>query len=287
MRPIQATRTDDDTKAPDGAFFISAVNKFGSVAVPACGLSFDSAPLPCQLDNLDFSPSLKALVESLTGESLPNLMPPGLRNRAEKIREHMWPDLSLDAAAQIEIVRHCHLHQRAPSSLHREWLQGHSPQLLAYLDSIAKSGPPAWRTVAERWRSQASTMEQAGVSSSARVSQYEHMLRALSGMCAIGSIALRKADEEKRAQAELTHRLVGDPDGLTSDKDDDQGGSDGSSGGGQKAKPSAPAAVDEIADDIILTPGEINAMGWGKKAALPNKNSENNKSDLKPGGLVP
>lgn len=46
MTPTPTLTDHDDTKAPDGAFFIIRVNKFGAGAIPAHGLDIDFSELP-------------------------------------------------------------------------------------------------------------------------------------------------------------------------------------------------------------------------------------------------
>lgn len=282
------TDHDDDAKAPNGAFFISRVNKFGSAATPLHGLDIDFSELRPLIEPKPgdaISGNLLVLCHALEGtmKGLPEAMPEPLRKRAEEIRAAMWPELPLDLAATIEIVRHCHLHQRRPSNSRREWLRRESPELLAYLDAIAEGGPTAWRTVADRWLVQASAMDMAGVQVEARVPRYEHMLRALRDMAAIGSIAVRKAEEEQRAAWELARKEAAWRSGQPH-QDDDQGGTaEGGSGGGQKAKPGAPVETEDAAEEVILTAAEIAAMGWGKPAE-PTKDAKEDKNDFTPPG---
>lgn len=287
---MNPTKAINDTKAPTGAFFITRVNKFGSAAAPLHGLDIDFSELPPSAsDGLEVPVALRALAEALTGADLKAAepMPEPLRRRAEEIRAGMWPELSIELAAAIAIVRDCHLHQRRPSNSRREWLAEHSPGLLSYLDTMADGGPAAWRTVQDRWMIQEQAMDLAGVRASARVPRYEHMLRALKDMAAIGSIAVRKAEEEQRAAWEQARRQAADAAGLRPDRDqdEDQGGTaEGGSEGGQKAKPGAPVETEDTAEDVILTPAEITAMGWGKPPAEPSKDGKEDKNDFTPPG---
>lgn len=285
------TKPTDDTKTPDGAFFISRVNKFGAGVSPAHGLDIDFSELPpVMADDLEVPVALRALAEALTGADLKTAepMPEPLRRRAEEIRSGMWPELPIEVAAAIEVIRHCHLHERAPSHSRREWLRGHSAELLAYLNAISGGGSAAWRTVADRWMIQAGAMDLAGVQVSARVPRYEHMLRALRDMAAIGSIAVRKAEEEQRAAWELAHKEAAWRSNPDQHQDEDQGGgAEGGSGGGQKAKPGQPVETEEAAEDVILTAAEIAAMGWGKPAEPTKDAKEDNNDFTPPGGLKP
>lgn len=291
MTPTPTLTDRDDAKAPNGAFFITRVNKFGSAATPLHGLDIDFSELPpSTADDLEIPVALRSLAEALTGADLKTAepMPEPLRRRAEEIRSGMWPELPIEVAAAIEVIRHCHLHERAPSHSRREWLRGHSPELLAYLDAIADGGSAAWRTVADRWMIQAGAMDLAGVRAEARVPRYEHMLRALRDMAAIGSIAVRKAEEEQRAAWELARKEAAWRSGHVNQDDDQGGAAEGGSGGGQKAKPGAPVETDQAAEEVILTAAEIAAMGWGKKPAAPTKEGTEDKNDFTPpGGLKP
>lgn len=293
----QRTRTIEDTKAPDGAFFIGRVNKFGSaVVIPANGLDIDFSPLPPTLaDGLEIPVHLRALGEALTGEDFgaDEPMPHQLRRRAEEIRAGLWPDLPLDLAAAVEVVRHCHLHQRAPTGKRRAWLKGHSPELLAYLDSIAADGSAKWRTVADRWHVQASAMALVGIKPTGRNPRYEHMLRALKEMAAIGAIALKAAEEDERAEWELARKQLAAELGLKPTNDEDQGGgggAEGGSGGGQKSRPGE-QAEDIPADEApILSAEDIAELGWGpkKSPATPVKETEEPSPDYTPpGGFRP
>lgn len=280
---------DDDTKAPDGAFFIGCVNKFGGGAIPAHGLDIDFSELPLwAADDVKIPVALRALAEALTGVDLKaaEQMPEPLRERAEEIRADMWPELPLDLAAAVEIVRHCHLHERAPSHSRRDWLKAHSPELLAYLDAIDAKGSAAWRTVSDRWQLQAGAMDLAGIEVSARVPRYEHILRALRDMAAIGSIAFQKAEENKRAALELARKEASWRAGLEGQEDDQGGSAESGSGGGQKTKPGQAVEIEDYAEDVILTAAEIAAMGWGKP--VERKDAEEDKNDFTPpGGLKP
>ncbi|UWM76060.1 hypothetical protein N1937_02075 [Rhizobium sp. WSM4643] len=269
---IATTRLIDDTKPAD------------AVATPLHGLDIDFSELPpWPADDLEVPVVLRALAEALTGADLKTAepMPEPLRRRAEEIRAGMWPELSIELAAAIAIVRDCQLHQRAPSNSRREWLTEHSPGLLSYLDTMADGGPAAWRTVRDRWMIQAQAMDLAGVQASARVPRYEHILRALKDMAAIGLIAVRKAEEEQRAEWELARKQAAAAAGLRPDQDEDQGGTaEGGSGGGQKAKSGAPVETEDTAEEVILTAAEIAAMGWGK----PTRNTKEEKNDFTPPG---
>jgi len=291
MKPLP-TPTERDDKAPDGAFFIGRVNKFGSAeVVPAQGLDIDFSPLPPLGDGLAVPASLRDLAEALTGVEPPVEMPHQLRRRAEEIRAGLWPEISIDLAAACEVVRHCHLHQRKPSNRRREWLKGHSPELLAYLDSIAAGGPAAWRTVADRWHIQAAAMLRAGVKPSARVPRFEHMLRALRDMAAIGAISVKKAEEEERAELELARKQLAAELGLKPDQDEDQsGGAEGGSSGGQKARPGEADEDAAEAEDIpLLTAAEIAELGWApkKSPAQPVISDEEKPEYTPPGGFRP
>lgn len=286
MTPIPTPTDHDDTKAPDGAFFNADVNKFGSV-VPALGLSVDFSDLTNRdVLQLELSSGMKGLVTALTGidpvEIVP--MPEPLRRRAEVIRDGMWPEFPLDLAATVEIVRACHLQQMRPTHGRRVWLEVHSPELLAYLDTIATSN--AWRTVADRWILASKAMDRLGMKATARVPVYEHIFRALPDMAAIGAIAVRKAAEELRAQLELDRQAAAaftaslDPD----QAGDQEGGETGGSGG-QKAKPAPPAEpIETAAEDTILTAAEIAALGWGKPKPETKKPDTTDETPRGPGG---
>lgn len=251
-------------KAPNGVFFFDGVNKFG--AFPAFGASIDNNELP-EFDAGNISPELCDFVERISGENFPFPMPKGLLSKVKQIQRQIPFDVSLVDAAEMEILSQCHAWRNLPTFDREEWLDKNSPQIAAYLVTISKAGEEGWRTLADKWHYKKTEDNK----DEPIPTKFELLFEALPSLKAIGSIALKKEAEFKKAAADLK--------AVQSKKDDDQSGTgsgDSGSGGGQNAKPQVSEPEDDFQQVSFLSMDEIEAFGWGKKKE--NKKSKSKKS---------